>query len=110
MVLHDLQLRSGDYAALYTLYVPFLEAGNLYGKTGALTGIFPPGLAEPLSEQTQFSHRLAETFPSHRIKSLVSALLEMQSVKQDEEIRLLRRANEIAARGVVEGIKAIRPG
>jgi len=108
--LHDVQLRSGDYTALYALYVPFLEAGNLYGKTGALTGMFPPGLAEPLSEQTQFAHRLAETFPSHRIKSLVPALLEMQIIKQEEEIRLLRRANEIAARGVVEGIKAIRPG
>ena len=108
--LHDVLLRSGDYTALYALYVPFLEAGNLYGKTGALTGVFPPGLAEPLSEQTQFARLLAETFPSHRIKSLVPALFEMQVIKQDEEIRLLRRANEIAARGVVEGIKAIRPG
>ena len=110
MFLHDVLLRAGDYAALYTLYVPFLEAGNLYGKTGALTGIFPPGVAQPLTEQTQFAHRLAETFPSHRIKSVIPALLEMQMIKQDEEIRLLRRANEIAVRGVVEGIKAIRPG
>jgi len=34
----------------------------------------------------------------------------MQIIKQPEEIRLLRRANEIAAQGVIEGIKAIRPG
>ena len=34
----------------------------------------------------------------------------MQKIKQEEEIRLLRRANEIAAEGVVEAIKAIRPG
>lgn len=108
--LHDVLVRSTDYAVLYTLYVPFLEAGNLYGKTGALTGVFPPGLGEPLSEETQFARQLAETFPSHRIKGLVSVLLEMQKTKQEEEIRLLRRANEIAAKGVVEGIKAIRPG
>jgi len=108
--LHDVLLRSADYPVLYTLYIPFLEAGNLYGKTGALTGVFPPGLGEPLSEETQFTRRLAETFPSHRIKSLVPALLELQIIKQEEEIRLLRRANEIAAQGVVEAIKAIRPG
>src|SRR5439155_1295321 len=37
-------------------------------------------------------------------------LQELQKIKQPEEIRLLRRANEIAVQGVVEGIKAIRPG
>jgi Xaa-Pro aminopeptidase len=108
--LHDVLLRSADYAILYTLYVPFLEAGNLYGKTAALAGVFPPGLGEPLAEETQFAHKLAETFPSHRIKSLFPVLQEMRKVKQEEEVRLLRRANEIAAQGVIEGIKAIRPG
>ena len=107
--LHDVLVRSADYEILYALYTPFNEAGNLYGKTGALTGIFPPGLAEPLTEETQFAHRLAETFPSHRIKSVYPALLEMQKIKQPEEIRLLRIANEIAAKGVVEGLKAVRP-
>ena len=34
----------------------------------------------------------------------------MQKIKHEEEIRLLRTANEIAAKGVVEGIKAVRPG
>src|SRR6266849_5048969 len=29
--LHDVPLRSSDYTALYALYVPFLEAGKLYG-------------------------------------------------------------------------------
>ncbi len=108
--LHDVLLRSRDYASLYTLYIPFLEAGSLYGKTGALAGVFPPGLGEPLSEETQFARRLAETFPSHRIKSVHPQLLEMQRIKQEEELRLLRRANEIAAHGVVEAMRAIRPG
>ena len=108
--LHDVLARSSDYAALYALYAPFLEAGNLYGKTGALSGVFPPGLGEPLSEETQFARRLAEMFPSLRVRSVAPVLLEMQKIKQAEEIRLLRRANEIAADGVVEAIKAIRPG
>jgi Xaa-Pro aminopeptidase len=67
-------------------------------------------LSEPLSEETQFARRLAETFPSHPIKSVYPQLLDMQKIKQEEELRLLRRANEIAAHGVVEAMRAIRPG
>jgi Xaa-Pro aminopeptidase len=108
--LHDVLLRSVDYDALYTLYIPILEAGTLHGKTAALTGVFPPGIGEPLTEETQFAHRLAETFPGNRIKSLNPVLVDMQKVKLPEEIRLLRKANEIASRAVVEAMKAVRPG
>lgn len=108
--LHDVLDRSTNYGSLYALFVPFLQAGNLYGKTGPLTGIFPAGLGEPVSDETQFAHRLAETFPTHRIKSVYPALLEMQKIKHEEEIRILRIANEIAANAVVEGIKAVKPG
>jgi len=107
--LRDVMIAAEGYQDIYALYVPFPQAGSLYGKTGALTGVFPPGLGEPVTEETQFAHKLAETFPSHRIKSVYPIVFEMQKVKQPEEIRLLRRANEIAARGVVEAIKAIRP-
>jgi Xaa-Pro aminopeptidase len=108
--LHDVFLRSPGYPILYSLYEPFLQEGTLYGKTGALSGVFPPGFGEPVTEETQFAHKLAEIFPGERIVSLYPTLLEMARIKQPEEIRLLRRANEIAAQGVVEGMKAIRPG
>jgi len=108
--LHDVLSRSSDYAILYALYEPFLQAGTLYGKTGALTGVFPPGFGEPVTEETQFARKLAEIFPGERIVSLYPILQSMQKIKQPEEIRLLRRANEIAAQGVIEGMKAIRPG
>jgi Xaa-Pro aminopeptidase len=108
--LRDVLLRSVDYSTLYVLYEPFLQVGTLYGKTGALSGVFPPGAGEPITEETQFAHKLAEIFPAEKVVSLYPTLLAMQKVKQPEEIRLLRRANEIAAQGVVEGMKAIRPG
>ena len=108
--LHDVLSRSSDYAVLYVLYEPFLQAGTLYGKTGALTGVFPPGFGEPVTEETQFARKLAEIFPGERIVSLYPIMQSMQKIKQPEEIRLLRRANEIAAQGVIEGMKAIRPG
>jgi Xaa-Pro aminopeptidase len=108
--LHDVLLRSPSYSILYALYEPFLQVGTLYGKTGALSGVFPPGVGEPVSEETQFARKLAEIFPGERVVSLNPILLEMQKIQQPEEIRLLRRANEIAAQGVIEGMKAIRPG
>jgi Xaa-Pro aminopeptidase len=108
--LHDVLLRSASFSLLYALFEPFPEAATLYGKTGALSGVFPPGMGEPVTQNTQFARKLAEIFPSHRIKSVAPILLEMQKTKQPEELRLLRVANEIAARGVVEGIKAVRAG
>jgi Xaa-Pro aminopeptidase len=108
--LHDVLLRSSEYSTLYSLYAPFLQEGTLYGKTGALTGVFPPGFGEPVTEETQFARKLAEIFPGERIVSLNPILQAMQKIKQPEEIRLLRRANEIAVQGVIEGMKAIRPG
>ncbi len=107
--LHDVLLRSSDYSTLYALYEPFLQVSTLYGKTGSLSGVFPPGVGEPITEETQFAHKLAEIFPGERIVSLYPILLSMQRVKQAEEIRLLRRANEVAAHGIVEGMRAIRP-
>ncbi|HXN21929.1 MAG TPA: aminopeptidase P N-terminal domain-containing protein [Candidatus Dormibacteraeota bacterium] len=108
--LYDVLQLTPDYEKLYTLYIPILESGTLHGKTAALTGVFPPGMPNPLTEEMQFARGLAEIFPSQRINSLASILAEMQKVKQPEEIRLLRRANEIAAHAVVEAMKSIRPG
>ena len=76
--LHDVFLRSSDYSILYVLYEPFLQAGTLYGKTGALAGVFPPGFGEPVTEETQFARKLAEIFPGERVVSLYPILLEMQ--------------------------------
>ncbi|MGH9555813.1 MAG: aminopeptidase P N-terminal domain-containing protein [Terriglobales bacterium] len=108
--LHDVLKRSQPYDNLYALYVPILEAGDLHGKTAALAGVFPPGMGEPLTEEMQFARRLGEVFPSHRVKSLVPALVEMQKIKHPEEIRLLRKANQLSAQAVVEAMRAIRPG
>jgi Xaa-Pro aminopeptidase len=106
----DLQIAASNYSFLYALYVPFPRAGTLYGYTGALTGVFPPGLGEPVTEETQFARKLSEVFPSLRIKSLLPVLENMQKIKQPEEIRLLRLANDVGVQGVVEAIKALRPG
>ena len=108
-LLHDVLLRSSEYDTFYTLYVPILEAGTLHGKYSALSGVFAPGMGEPISEDMQFTRKLAELFPGIRVKSINRALVEMQKLKQPEEIRLLRKANDIASHAVVEAMKAFRP-
>jgi Xaa-Pro aminopeptidase len=108
--LRDARIRAADYDTLYTLYVPFVEDGTLFGKTGVMTGIFPAGMGEPVTEESQFARRLAELFPGLRIKSLHPVVSDMQKIKQSEEIRLIREANAVSVKGVREAMKAVRPG
>ncbi|MBI4446288.1 MAG: aminopeptidase P family protein [Acidobacteria bacterium] len=109
-LLRDLRIKSAAYECIYTLYSPFPEAGSLVAKTGPMTGIFPPGMAEPLGDDLQFARQLTALFPGVRVKSLHPILQEMQKIKLPEEIELLRRANEIAVSGIIAAMKAIRPG
>lgn len=108
--LRDVRLRATNYSSLYTLYVPFLEDGPMFTKTGVMTGLFPPGMGEPETEEMQFARRLAEMFPAHRIKSVHPFLTEMRKVKQPEEIRILREANAASVEGVLAGMRSLRPG
>ena len=108
--MRDARIRAEAYDILYTLYVPLLEDGTLFGKTHVMTGLFPPGMGEPVTEEQQFAKRLQEIFPGHRIKSLYPVVYDMQKIKRPEEIELLREANRVTVQGVLEAIRAIRPG
>jgi Xaa-Pro aminopeptidase len=108
--LRDVRLRAAAYPALYTLYVPFLEDGPMFSKTGVMTGLFPPGMGEPITEEMQFARRLAEIFPDHRIKSIHPLVTEMRKIKQPEEIRMIREANAASVAGVLAGMRSLRPG
>lgn len=108
--LRDVRICGEGCDCLYTLYVPFPEDGGLVAKTRVMTGVFPPGMGEPVTEETQFARRLAKLFPSHRVKSLAPILAAMQRIKHPEEIRLLRKANRVAVKAILEAIRTIRPG
>ena len=108
--LRDVRIYGEQYENLYTVYTPLLEHGPMFTKNAVMTGMFPPGMGEPLTEEMQFARRLSELFPSHHIKSLCPVLDEMRKIKQPEEIRLLRAANKASVQGVLEALKAIRPG
>jgi Xaa-Pro aminopeptidase len=106
--LRDVRLRAEAYPALYTLYSPFLEDGPMFTKTCVMTGLFPAGMGEPVTEEMQFARRLAEVFPDHRIKSIHPIMIEMRKIKQPEEIRLLREANTASVQGLLAGMRCLR--
>lgn len=108
--LRDVRLRAASFPILYTLYVPFLEDGPMFSKTGVMTGLFPPGMGEPVTEEMQFARRLAQLFPDHRIKSIHPLVTEMRKIKQPEEIRILREANAASVKGILAGMRSLRPG
>ena len=82
----------------------------MFSKTGVMTGLFPPGMGEPITEEMQFARRLAEIFPDHRIKSIHPLVTEMRKIKQPEEIRMIREANAASVAGVLAGMRSLRPG
>lgn len=108
--LRDARIYGASCSWMYTLYVPFLEDGPMFTKTSVMTGLFPPGMGDPVPEETQFAHKLAQVFPDHRIRSLYPILAEMRKIKHPEEVRLLREANAAAVRGVWEGMRVLQPG
>jgi Xaa-Pro aminopeptidase len=108
--LRDVRIYGEQYGNLYVLYAPLLEDGPMFTKNAVMTGVFPPGMGEPLTEEMQFARRLSELFPSHRIKSICPVLNELRKIKQPEEIRLLRLANKASVQGILEALKAIKPG
>ncbi len=83
-----------------TVYLP-LDKMKLYA---------PPGLAAPLTLPQQFSQAIAVLLPGLQQKNLTALLAPMRMVKDRYEIAALRRAAEISGQGLVEAMKAARPG
>jgi len=63
-----------------------------------------------LTRHAAFIGQLRDRFPTVPVRDLSPILDEMRWVKDDEEMRALREAGRIGAEGLVEAIKASRPG
>jgi Xaa-Pro aminopeptidase len=70
----------------------------------------PPGMAPPLTLAQQFERAVAQLLPRSKIQDLTPALKEMRMIKDSYEIAALRRAAEISGKGMVEALRALRPG
>ena len=96
------------------IYTPFAPAeGNgqsrdeLRGANTAITS--DPWDGRP-SREAHFQSLLKSRFPGAEIRNLTPILDELRAVKSPREIALIRRASQLAGRGLIEAMKSSRPG
>lgn len=77
------------------------DASSLYG---------PPGMSPPLTIGQQFEAALAKHTPGITFADVRGVVRRMRLVKDEWEIAALRRAAQISADGLIEAMRAARPG
>jgi Xaa-Pro aminopeptidase len=103
-----------DEALPLDSFVPRLRqltegAGVLYTPLG--DSLFaPPGLPAPLDERAQFARGLARLLPDIERRDITPLVARLRAVKDRHEIDALRRAALVAGEGMIEAMRAARPG
>lgn len=97
-----------------TLFVPF-EPGEGYAESRGEIHAANAGIANDywdgrLPREGQFIELLRVRVSGVEIRDLSPILDELRSVKSPREIALIRRASQIAGRGIEEAIKSTKPG
>lgn len=70
----------------------------------------PPGLPAPLSYEAQFARSVVSLLPGAEARDLHPLVARLRAVKDQREITALREAARIAGLGLVEAMRAARPG
>ena len=70
----------------------------------------PPGLARPLSYQAQFARNVAAALPGVELRDVRPLIARLRAVKDQHEIAALREAARISGLGLIEAMRATRPG
>jgi Xaa-Pro aminopeptidase len=70
----------------------------------------PPGLDPPLTIAAQIRRAIASRLPGRTLRDLTPVVSRMRLVKDSHEIAALRRAAAISGVGLVEAMRAVRPG
>jgi Xaa-Pro aminopeptidase len=97
-----------------TVYTPFAPGegnaecrGELQSANAAIAGDFWD--SRP-SREGQFVQLLRTRFPRTQVNDLTPILDEIRAVKSPREVALIRRASQLAGRGLIEAMKSTRPG
>lgn len=81
----------------------------LYMPTGASL-YAPPGLPAPLTHEGQLARSVAALIPGVEVRDVHPMVARLRAVKDQYEIAALREAARIAGLGLVEAMRATRPG
>ncbi len=85
------------------------EARTLYVPTGGAL-YAPPGLTPPLTYEAQFVQSVARILPGFEARDVHPLVARLRAVKDRYEIDALRKAAKIAGDGLIEAMRATRPG
>ena len=81
----------------------------LYMPTGA-TMYAPPGVAAPITHEAQLVRNIAALSPGTEVRDAHPFIARLRAVKDSYEIAAMREAARIAGLGLIEAMRATRPG
>ena len=83
------------------LYMPTVGGGSMYA---------PAGVAAPLTYEAQFARSVSVQLPGVEIRNVKPFIGRLRAVKDSYEIAALREAARISGVGMIEAMRAVRPG
>ena len=105
------QLLRGRGSLVYTPFAPAERAaesrGEILSANAAIALDYWDGRP---SREAHFTQLLRTRFPRAEVRDLSPILDELRAVKSPREVALIRRASQLAGRGIIEAIKSTRPG
>ncbi len=70
----------------------------------------PPGLPTPATVRQQLETAIAARYPRRELRDITPQIARLRLVKDEYEIRALRRAAEISVQGLIEAMRTVKPG
>ena len=105
------QLLRGARMVVYTPFTPAEGAAESRGEIQAANAAIALDYWDGRpSREAHFAELLRTRFPRAEVRDLTPILDELRGVKSPREIALIRRASQLAGRGIIEAIKSTRPG
>jgi Xaa-Pro aminopeptidase len=105
------QLTRGRRAVVYTPFAPAEGAAQSRGEVQAANAAVALDYWDGRpSREAHFTGLLRTRLPRAEVLDLTPILDELRGVKSPREIALIRRASQLAGRGIIEAIKSTRSG
>ena len=105
------QLVRGPRTVVYTPFTPAEGAAQSRAEIRAANAAIALDYWDGrLSREAHLVQLLRTRLPRTDVRDLTPILDELRSVKSPREIALIRRASQLAGRGIIEAIKSTRPG
>jgi Xaa-Pro aminopeptidase len=105
---------AADVVGASVIYTPHAPAEGAMGSRDELLRASAKAASDPWDRaeprESRFIRRLAELNPRAEIRDLSPVLDGLRAVKSPAELRLCRRAGQLAAMAVTEAMKITRPG